>query len=119
MIRGDSLQFSGSSQIGIATVGEEYAVSNFIIEIEKTVGSTTTRSLAQLNAVHYNVNLPTNKYLANITYNVVGNFDDLDFDLTFDPGSNNYTLSYIPFENAAFDVKLSQKSILRSTNPLL
>jgi len=119
LIRGDSLQFSGSSQIGIATVGEEYAVSNFIIEVEKTVGSTTTRSLAQLNAVHYNVNLPTNKYLANITYNVVGNFDDLDFDLTFDPGSNNYTLSYIPFENAAFDVKLSQKSILRSTNPLL
>ena len=119
LIRSESIQFSGSNQVGIATVSEQYAVSNFIIEIEKTVGSTTTRSLAQLNAVHYNINLPQNKYLANITYNVVGNFNDLDFDLTFDPGSNNYTLSYIPSENATFDVKLSQKSILRSTNPLL
>ena len=57
--------------------------------------------------------------MANIAYNLVGSFDDTNFDLSFDPGSNNFTLSYIPSEVASFNIKFSQKSILRSTNPLL
>jgi hypothetical protein len=112
-------QFTGSSPVGLTTISSNYGVSNFIVEIEKTVGVTLTRSVAQINAVHYDINFLENKYLANITYSTLGNFNDIDFDLTFDPGSNSYTLSYVPSEVGTFDIKLSQKSILRSTNPLL
>lgn len=122
LVRSSSSQFTSDSQlspVGIATISKQYSSSNFIIEIEKTVGSTLTRSLIQLNAVHYDINISLNKYLANINYNLIGSFDDTNFDLTFDQGSNNFTLSYIPSEVASFDIKFSQKSILRSTNPLL
>ena len=112
-------QFTGSSPVGLTTISSNYGVSNFIVEIEKTVGVTLTRSVAQINAVHYDINFLENKYLANITYSTLGNFNDIDFDLTFDPGSNSYTLSYVPSEVGTYDIKLSQKSILRSTNPLL
>ena len=115
------IQFTASTldPIGISTISKDYAASKYVIEVQKTVGVTTQRSIIQINSVHYDIIPAQEKYLNNINYGIIGNFDDLEFNTIFDQNSGTYTLAYYPNNLATYDIKFYQKSILRSTNPLL
>lgn len=103
--------------VGITTIQTDYSCSKFIIEVQKTVGLTTTNHMIQINSIHYNID--GEKYLNNINYSYLGNIDQLEFDTVFDEPSKTYTLVYYPTENATYDIRFNQQSILRATNPLL
>jgi len=115
------LQFTASTldPVGISSITKDYAASKYVIEVQKTVGITTQRSIIQINSVHYDIIPEQEKYLNNINYGIIGNFDDLEFNTIFDQNSGTYTLTYYPNDLATYDIKFYQKSILRSTNPLL
>jgi hypothetical protein len=115
------IQFTATTNdpVGISTISKEYAASKHVLEINKTIGSTTKRTIVQINSVHYDIIPQIEKYLNNITYNFIGEFDDIDFKTFYDVNSGQYTLAFVPNDLATYDIKFYEKHILRSTNPLL
>lgn len=120
-LNSSNVQFTASTldPVGITTISKEYGASKYVIEIEKTVGVTTERSIIQINSVHYDVVTVEEKYLTNVNYGIIGNFDDVNFSSIFDPNAGTYTLAYYPNELANYNIKFYEKNILRATNPLL
>jgi hypothetical protein len=121
LLNSSRVQFTNSNlnAVGINTFSNEYAASKFVIEVKKTVGVTTTFNIIQLNSIHYNVIQGQEKYLNNISYGIIGNYDDLNFQTIYDEPAGTYSLIYYPNELATYDIKFYKKSILRSTNPIL
>lgn len=115
------IQFTASTldPVAISTITSDYGASKYVIEIEKTVGVTTERSIIQINSIHYDIIPDQEKYLNNINYGIIGNYDDIEFSTIFDSNSGTYTLAYYPNALATYDIKFYEKNILRSTNPLL
>ncbi len=115
------VQFTASTldPVGITTITTDYAASKYVIEIEKTLGGNTTRNIVQINSVHYDIITEIEKYLNNVDYGIIGNFDDINFSTIFDPNQSTYTLAYYPNDLADYDIKFYEKNIKRATNPLL
>jgi hypothetical protein len=120
-LNSSSLQFTASTldPVAITTITSDYAASKYVIEVEKTVGLTTERSIIQINSIHYDIISEQEKYLNNINYGIIGNYDDVEFSTIFDPNSGTYTLAYYPNNLTNYRIKFYEKNILRSTNPLL
>ena len=120
-VNSSRVQFTAStlSPVGICSIGIEYGVSKYAIEVTKTIGVTTERSIIQINSIHYDIIPEQEKYLNNVNYGLVGNYDDLNFSTIFDANAGTYTLTYYPNDLATYDIKFYEKSILRTTNPLL
>lgn len=120
-LNSSNIQFNASTldPVGITTISKEYGASKYVIEVEKTVGVTTERSIIQINSVHYDIVTAQEKYLNNVNYGIIGNFDDVNFSSIFDPNAGTYTLAYYPNELANYNIKFYEKNILRATNPLL
>jgi hypothetical protein len=120
-LNSDRVQFTASTldPVGITTITKDYAASKYVIEVEKTIGATVTRNIIQINSVHYDIVTEIEKYLNNVNYGIIGNFDDLEFSTIFDPNQGTYTLAYYPSDLADYDIKFYEKNIERATNPLL
>lgn len=115
------VQFTASTldPVGITTITTDYAASKYVIEVEKTLGGNTTRNIIQINSVHYDIITNIEKYLNNVNYGIIGNFDDINFSTIFDPNQSTYTLAYYPNDLADYDIKFYERNIERATNPLL
>ncbi len=99
--------FSGTGPQTILTVSDDYASSKVTLEIEKTVGLTTQRSLVQLDAVHFG-------NYENITeYGFAGNLNQgqFTFETNYNSGTGIYTLSMEGEESANYIVKYFQRNI--------
>ena len=99
--------FSGTGPQNILTTSNDYAASKITLEIEKTVGLTTQRSLVQLDSVHFN------NYLNITEYGFIGNLPKEEFTLqsNYDSGSGNYILSIECSQSANYIVKYYQRNI--------
>ena len=99
--------FSGTGPQAILTVSDDYASSKVLLEIQKTVGLTTQRSLVQLDSVHF-------ENYENITeYGFVGNLNQDQFTLgsNYNGGTGLYTLSIECETSANYVVKYYQRNI--------
>lgn len=105
--------------VSISTVTAEYGVTKFVAEVKKTVGVTTEISFIQINSIHYDINQANDKYLNNVNYNLIGNLNDLEFETIYNENTQSYNFIFYPSELADYEIKYHQKSITRSTNPLL
>jgi hypothetical protein len=108
------VNYTGSSQVAIATVGADYSASKYVIEVKKydPIGVTTQISLVALNSIHYNLE----DYLVNTNYGIIGDENDLNFEMVFDSGNENYILSYIPSDSAEYTITFFEKNILGINN---
>jgi hypothetical protein len=120
-LNSSSVQFTASTldPVGITTITKEYGASKYVIEVEKTVGVTTERSIIQINSVHYDIITEQEKYLNNINYGIIGNYEDLSFSTIFDPNQGTYSLAYYPNELADYKITFLEKNLLKASNPLL
>lgn len=120
-LNSSNIQFTASTldPVGITTITKDYGASKYVIEVEKTVGVTTERSIIQINSTHYDIVTVQEKYLNNVNYGIIGNEYDLSFSTIFDPNQGTYSLVYYPNELADYNIKFYEKNILRATNPLL
>jgi hypothetical protein len=108
------VNYTGSSQVAITTVGADYSASKYVIEVKKydPIGVTTQISLVALNSIHYNLE----DYLVNTNYGIIGDKNDLNFEMVFDSGNENYILSYIPSDSAEYTITFFEKNILGINN---
>jgi hypothetical protein len=106
-VNSSKITYTGSAQVAISTIPGDYSASKYIIEVTKTVGLSTQRSIVGLDLIHYN----QDEYLNNINYGILGNFDDLNFETNFDLLSNSYVLSFIPSQSATYVIKFFEKNI--------
>lgn len=97
-----------SGYVAISTVSQLYQYSKYIIEIKKTVGVTTQKSLIQLNSIYFN------DYLNHIQYNQIGEVDskDLKFETIYDDIGQNYILYFIPTNSASYELTIYQIDII-------
>jgi hypothetical protein len=65
-----------------------------------------------LNSIHYNLE----DYLVNTNYGIIGDKNDLNFEMVFDSGNENYILSYIPSDSAEYTITFFEKNILGINN---
>lgn len=110
-VNSSKVNYTGDSQVAISTISGDYSSSKYIIEVTKTVGVSTEKSIIGLDLIHYN----QDNYLNNISYGIIGNFADLDFQTEYDLPSNSYTLSFIPSESAEYVIKFFEKNIYTLT----
>ena len=106
-INSAKVNYTGGAQVAISTIPGDYSASKYIIEVTKTAGLTTERSIVGLDLIHYN----QEEYLNNINYGILGNFEDLNFQTEYDLPSNSYVLSFIPSESATYVIKFFEKNI--------
>lgn len=106
-VNSDKITYTGGAQVAISTIPGDYSASKYIVEVTKTVGVTTQKSLIGLDLIHYN----QDSYLNNISYGILGNFDDLNFQTEFDLPTNTYILSFIPSQSATYVIKFFEKNI--------
>jgi len=99
---------SGTTSIGISTISGAYGSSSYIIEVQKTIGVTTQKSLIQINSIHFN------DYLNNIAYDIIGDveYEDLSFTSDYNFVGNQYVLYFNPTNSANYDLKIYQASLL-------
>jgi hypothetical protein len=107
-LNSSSVTYTGSSAVAITTVSTDYSASKYIIEVSKTIGITTQKSLIAFDAIHYN----KDSYLNNVNYSILGNIDDLNFVTNYDDVNNCYILSYEPNGTANYNIKFFEKNIL-------
>lgn len=93
---------------GISTVSGDYGYTKYLIEVVQNTGITTNKSIVQLNSVHYQ------DYMNNILYDINGNVDsnDLNFETTYNIGSNTYTLFFNPVTAATYTITTYESSLL-------
>jgi hypothetical protein len=105
-VRSTSINASGTSPIGISTIGANYCATKYIIEMQKTVGLTTQLSLLQINSVHFE------DYSNNVAFGIVGDIpvDELDFETIFTGA--DYILAFNPTVSANYRFKIYEKSIV-------
>ena len=108
VVTSENYDYTGSSPVGLTTVPQLFAATKHIIQVEKTVGVSTERSLFQINSVHFG------DYNNLTTYGFVGNMssDEFSFDNIYDPGLGQYTLTLTPTVSADYNFKLIKKTIL-------
>jgi len=99
---------SGSGSVAISTVSGDYSYTKYVIEIQKTSGISTQKSICQLNSVHFK------DYLNNIVYSEEGDLsiDQYSFDTVYDTMSNTYTLYFTPTNSADYKLLIYETSLL-------
>lgn len=99
---------SGSGSVAISTVSGDYSYTKYVIEIQKTSGISTQRSICQLNSIHFK------DYLNNIIYSEEGDLpiDQYSFDTVYDTMSNTYTLYFTPASSANYKLLIYESSLL-------
>lgn len=99
---------SGNSSVAISTVSGDYSYTKYVIEIEKTIGISTQRSITQINSIHFK------DYLNNIVYSEQGDLPITDyiFDTVYDNLSNTYTLYFTPSNSADYKLLIYETSLL-------
>ena len=100
--------YNGSSQVSISTVSSDFCSTKYIIEAEKTVGLATSRSIFQINSVHFE------DYNNNTVYGFAGDMDSEEFaiETIYNPSPGEYLLAFTPSESANYNFKIVRKSIL-------
>jgi hypothetical protein len=99
---------SGSGSVAISTVSADYSYTKYVIEIQKTSGISTQKSICQLNSVHFK------DYLNNIVYSEEGDLsiDQYSFNTVYDTMSNTYTLYFTPTNSADYKLLIYETSLL-------
>ena len=104
----ENYDFTGSSQVGLTTTSSIFAATKNIIQVEKTVGLTTERSIFIVNALNFQ------DYNDLVSYGFAGNLpvDEFQIDNVFDAGASAYILSLTPSVSATYNFKIIKKAIL-------
>lgn len=99
---------TSSLSTGISTISGIYGYTKYIMEIEKTIGISTQRSIVQLNSIH------VENYLNNIVYDLNGDIDinDLNFTTDYTVIGNTYTLFFNPVTSANYKITIYETSLL-------
>lgn len=108
------INYTGSSQVAITTISSDYSASKYVIEVKKydPIGVTTQVSLLSLNSIHYNLE----DYLVNNNYALLGDRNDLNFEMIYDSPNNDYILTYSPSDSAQYTITFFEKNILGINN---
>lgn len=104
--KSEFLNFTGSSQVAISTVSENFAATKYVIEVEKTVGLSTQRSIFEINSVHFA------NYNDQVVYGFAGDLpaEELQFETIYSGG--DYTLNVTPSVSGTYKFKILSKSLL-------
>jgi hypothetical protein len=99
---------SGSGSVAISTVSGDYSYTKYVIEVQKTSGISTQKSICQINSIHFK------DYLNNIIYSEQGDLsiDQYSFDTVYDTMSNTYTLYFTPTNSADYKLLIYETSLL-------
>jgi hypothetical protein len=99
---------SGSGSVAISTVSGNYSYTKYVIEVQKTSGISTQKSICQINSIHFK------DYLNNIIYAEQGDLpvDQYSFDTVYDLISNTYTLYFTPTDSANYKLLVYESSLL-------
>lgn len=102
--------FTNSTSTGISTVSGVYGYTKYVMEVEKTVGVSTQRSIVQLNSIHFE------NHLSTIAYDINGNIgqEDLIFETNYNIVGNTYTLFFNPSNSADYKITIYESNILNA-----
>lgn len=101
------VNYTGNSPFIISNVSSSYGGSKYSLEVTKDNGVTVERGFAQIDIVHYNNEL----YLSHVNYSIIGDFDNLNFQTSYNITNDEYILTYIPDENSNYTIKFFEKNI--------
>lgn len=107
-ISSELLIYSGSSPVSISTIPQTFAATKYVIEIQKSVGLSTQRSIVQINSTHFE------DYDNNTVFGIVGdlNIGEINFETIYNPSPGEYILTFNPTVSANYTFKIISKSIL-------
>lgn len=104
----ENYDYTGSAQIGLTTTSSVFSAAKHVIQVEKTVGLVTERSIFQLTTLNFQ------DYNELTGYGFAGNMssDEFEIENIYDSGTASYILSFTPTVSATYNFKVIKKAIL-------